>query len=321
MNTKLDNNSFSKKFDVSIVISAAREHIDTLRETLRSCTMACQGLTSKFHLLINGNLQLAKDAVELVNTEFAEHEITTWHFALADKANCWNTYCHSIKEPSYLHFFIDGYVRPNPDSIKVCLDYFQKYQPAAITGVPSFGRSAKKLREEMVSQGGIHGNLFAMSDESISKVVESGFKLPIGLYRVDSVIGAAINFHFSPEKHSWDSTRIKVLESVSWEIDPQKWYSWKDLKSQVKRMLRQGRGILENRAVKQLFAIEKSPLRLTPKTANKLISENLKAHPFQTCEFIMHPFMYLAYKDVKNESDKSYEELVDRANCFEEITK
>lgn len=321
MDDILKSNFGTLMYDVSIVISAAREEISTLSRTLKYCTHACKNLNAKIHLLINGNLQLAKDAAELVSEEFPGHNITVWHFALADKANCWNTYCHSIREKSCLHFFIDGYVRPNSDSIKIALDFYKKHHPVAITGVPSMGTSAKRLRREMIVSGGIHGNLFAMSDDSISKVVESEFRLPIGLYRVDSVIGAAINFQFAPNKFDWDSKQIEVLEDISWGFDTQKWHSLNDIKSQVKRMFRQGRGILENRAVKQLWAIDKRPLRVIPNTAKKLVSQNIKEHPFCMSDFIKHPFMYFAYRNIKNENDKPCEELIHLSNSFEKMTK
>jgi len=106
------------------------------------------------------------------------------------------------------------------------------------------GRSELRLRQEMIQQGGIHGNLFCLKNETVRQIIEIGFKLPLGIYRTDATLGAVLFFNLDPKNNDWDPARILVNQFVSWSTKKRNWWRFSDLKDQAKRMLRQAQGVL-----------------------------------------------------------------------------
>ncbi len=311
-NSPLDH----QEYDVTVVVSAAREDLLVLAETLRHTLIACEGLKAKVYLLVNGNESLAKDVKALMGAKYKNQPVALWFFEQPDKANCWNTYVYALAPKATLHFFIDGYVRPRPDSFRLALDYARANPVLAITGVPTSGRSSARLRQEMLAQGGIHGNLYALTQDSLEKLQAIGFKLPLGIYRTDPLIGAVINFNFDNANHAWNSRGVTVLEQVTWEITPQRWYSYRDLKAQFNRRLRQGRGVLENLAIKNHLAINKRPVRELPVTASDMIANYLQTHPLSRDTLLRHPVVWLAYRKLRKEGTIDLPALLERCRRY-----
>lgn len=270
--------------------------------------------------MINDNAKLSAEVREIVKEKFKEFNIAIWDFLLGDKLNCWNQYCCKIREISYLHVFVDGYVRVFENSLKLFLEYCGAHAPLGMTGIPTFGKSADKLRQEMLRNGGIHGNLYALPETTIEALCSRGFRLPIGLYRTDPLIGAVINYNFDPVNNDWDPKGIHVLNDVSWYYTPQKWYSMRDVYSQFKRYLRQGRGIIENKAIKSMLEEEKRSISEFPLFARELCGKYLSKSPIGVLEKIFNPSLWIAVNKLGMEEDSnSVEYMASESNNFREI--
>jgi len=85
--------------------------------------------------------------------------LKVWSIHYGDKANAWNQYFHTIWSGEQLAFFTDGYVRLRPDALRLLGNaVMSKESVLGGSGVPSVGRTAKKLTAHMISAGGFHGN-------------------------------------------------------------------------------------------------------------------------------------------------------------------
>lgn len=294
--------------DWAVCIFSSREDSATLISTLLTCCNACLGKRSIIDIVINGNADLVDDIKnELKAKEYVNNEllmIRLWAIEESDKANAFNQYFHKIWPNSNLVFFVDGYVQPWPDSFSsIEKELLSADKALAATGVPTSGRSAAALRREMLSDGGIHGNLFALTKSAILKIREINFNLPLGVYRTDPIIGAALAFNFDPKNNSWNiKDRILVVSKASWNLPKKNNSIIKEVMIFCKRRIRQEKGKLENFAIKEQFTVFKNSPSDLPRNVNILISDwidnNYKANCFFFLKYALAIYVNKKYDHI-----------------------
>lgn len=292
----------------SIAIFAARETPDVLAKCVHAAVAACSEKQAFINVLVNGNPVLAEEFSRIAkDIDTKDVVLRVWAISAPDKAHTWNEYVYRIWEGGELAYFIDGYAQVKPNSLKAIADLLAT-KPAALgaTGVPTSGRSAARIREQMLRSGGIHGNLFAISREGMEKIREVGFKLPLGIYRTDPLIGAALMFRLDPATHNWDPQRIAVEPSATWYVDGIEKITWNNIKTQFKRILRQAQGELENLAAREHMTIKKLPPQQLPLTAAEMIEQWLRNQPQQArALFRKRPLCRYAINKVRTPRDWS----------------
>ncbi|MDO9504989.1 hypothetical protein [Hydrogenophaga sp.] len=252
-------------------------------------------------LLVNGNPPLAASLAKLINLPSDVQrscKIRVWNIPLGDKANAWNTYIHQIWESESLVFFIDGYVRLRPDSLRSMASALAS-RPSALggTGVPTIGRSAERLRREMLTYGGFHGNLCCVRGSVIAEMRKRNIRIPLGLYRVDSLMGAILTFGLNPLDNAWEPSRIVVVETSSWDLDMKSPWRWDDWVGKGKQLERQFRGEMENAAVKFLFTVLKHQPEGLPADVRALVEGWKAVDQVGFQRFVLsHPLPALAYR-------------------------
>ena len=271
----------------AVVVFAARETVEVLLQSVQAACVAGQG-RAQIDVLVNGNPGLASELAERmapVPAVAGAPQVNIWSIAQGDKANAWNQYIHTIWSGQPLAFFIDGYVRLNPDSVTL-LGEAMAANPALLggTGMPSTGPSAKAIRASMAQHGGFHGNFCCITGGVAEQLRQRRIALPLGLYRVDSLMGALLSFGLRPENNDWNRHRILVHPTASWQTDPKYWWRPADLKAKIKRVFRQSRGVLENEAVKNHFLARKLSPEQLPTTATALVLDWAERCPTQIDE-------------------------------------
>lgn len=261
------------------LIVSSRESEQTLlasvRALLEGSTRPCA-----VDLVINGNPQLAAQVQAalpaLAPRVQAAVQIRVWHIQWGDKANALNAYIHHIWPGAACTFFIDGYVRVRSASM-ARLDAALAANPErlAATGIPSQGLSAHKVARTLREHGGLHGNFHALSGKAMRGFREAGFRLPVGLYRTDSTVGAALSFGLDPGVHTWLPERfLCAVEDASWDVlrAAPRWHL-SSLRQQFRRRQRQAQGDLENWAVRYWYLIRQRPIGSLPATLPELIEQ------------------------------------------------
>ena len=258
----------------AVAIFASRETPVELLATL-DATLAAAQKPTLIDILINGNGALAETfSKRLESTATSKNAATVrvWSIGVGDKANAWNQYVHRIWSAGRSVFFMDGYVRPDPDALAL-LEAGMVSAPDVLgaTGIPRAGSSAARQRRQMLEKGGLHGNLYCLRSATMEAIRKTPFYLPLGIYRTDSILGAALKFNLDPAHNQWKPERVQVNPDAGWDTRIKNWWRLSDIKSQLKRILLQARGDLENRAFRHRFAIKKSSLPELPRTASALV--------------------------------------------------
>lgn len=269
--------------EAAIAILSSRESLPTLVATANAGLRALDA-SSVLDVVINGNPALAEDFAAYCSREVAMYSaaspIRVWSVACGDKAHAWNRYLADIWPDSEIAYFVDGYARLNPDACRL-LGSAMREQPGALggSGVPSVGRTAGRLRRQMLAEGGFHGNFCAIRGDVMASLRAASYRLPLGLYRTDSTLAACLRFGLDPSRHEWDPTRILVHPDASWVVDEKPWWRWGEVRAQFRRVLRQGQGALENRAVRHHLAVQRRLPQDLPATAAGLVSTWLDEAP------------------------------------------
>lgn len=292
----------------TLAIFAARETPAMLASCVKAAIAACTGRRAVINVLINGNAALAEQfAVVAAGIDSGTASLRVWSIAAPDKAHTWNEFTHRIWDNGGMAFFIDGYAQVRPDAL-AAMERRLVSTPDALgaTGVPTCGRSATKIREQMLREGGIHGNLFAISAEGMHGIRQAGFKLPLGIYRTDPLIGSVLMFRLDPANNEWKPGRIVVEPTATWHVDGIEDINLKNIKSQFKRILRQAQGDLENRAAREHLAVRKSPPQDLPATVADMVAHWIAAQPDQArALFRKRPLCFYAARKLREARDWS----------------
>ena len=293
----------------AVAIFAARETSSLLARSVRSAILACAGKRATIDVLINGNPALAQEFAELAAIIPAEGcTLRIWNIDAPDKAHTWNEYVYRIWEAADITFFIDGYARPKPDALELMERHLVAHPNAmAASGIPSSGRSAKGMQEKMLrSGGGIHGNLYALTERSMKGVRETGFRLPLGIYRTDPLLGAVLTYRLDPSVNKWTRGSVVSVPGATWDVDGISELSYKNVVGYFKRRLRQAQGVLESQAFRDHMAIKRLPPRLLPVTAQEMVNNWLMAQPQAArTVFIKHPLCLYAARQLRKPRDWS----------------
>jgi hypothetical protein len=258
-------------------------------------------------ILVNGNPALADVLVDrlhgLVGPVADRVDLRLWHIALGDKANALNQYWLHLWPGTGHACMLDGYVRIDGQAqrrLAAALDT----QPQALcaAAVPTMGHSAASLRRAMLRIGGLHGNLFCLRDRTLARLRDLGFRLPVGLYRTDATLGAALSFDLDPTTQRWEpQRRIVVTESATWQVGAPAPGARAAVADHLKRRMRQARGVLENRAVHDLFEVRRQPLSALPATASALIAQWRACSPADFWRtLLLHPLAAWAYSRIED---------------------
>jgi len=292
----------------SIAIISSRESVATLGHTIGAAIAACAGHACVIDVLINGNPTLAREAASQAHAwQVAACRVNVWSISQGDKAHAWNEYVHRIWTPGTPAFFLDAYAEPRADAFARLLAAIDEENGVlAATGVPSVGRSAARLRAQMLREGGLHGNMHAIGAAAMARLRASGFRLPLGLYRTDSMIGAVLMFNFDPGQYRWEPRRVAVVGDATWNVRGGGAWTWKNISGQLKRTMRQARGHLENRAAREHLAVRRLAPERMPRTINELVLGWMQAQPDDLqALYRRHPLSRMVAKQFQEARDWS----------------
>jgi hypothetical protein len=295
----------------AVAIFSSRETLETLSSSIDAALLATSQADTTIDVIVNGNRILAEEAGSYIRSirslGRASTLVRAWYVPVADKAHAWNQYLWEIWPVSDIGYFIDGYVQVIPDALKMIWEGLAAAPRAiAASGVPTMGRSAKALRERLLSEGGVHGNLYALRGSTMVQLRSMGFRLPLGIYRTDPLLIAVICFGLDPSRNDWEVSRILVHPQATWRFRPLNWWSPRDLRTHLNRVIRQAQGALENLAVREHFAVQKNPPQSLPGTTSQLVGDWVKRFP-ETARrtFVRNPLCFLAARNLRRPRDWS----------------
>lgn len=268
----------------TVAILSSREAPPRLAATIEAALRAVGGREAVIDVVVNGNRPLVEAVLPLLRAlplgTAPGATVRLWELPFGDKAHAWNSYLHSIWPGGDPAFFVDGYVAVRPDAMALVAEGLDQTPHAiAATGMPSVGRSARKLQEKLRREGGTHGNFHALRGETMARLRESGFRLPLGLYRTDALINSVLSLNLDPARHEWDPSRVLVHPTATWDFEPLAWHRPRDLLAQLRRVLRQLRGELEKQAFGHYLIVLRHPPAALASTTAGMVTAWLAALP------------------------------------------
>jgi hypothetical protein len=89
----------------------------------------------------------------------------------------------------------------------------------------------------MLRDGGLAGNLYALTEGFMGRIRQSSVRLPIGLVGDDSLVGALAYWDMNP-RGEWDKRRIVLCRDASFSYDRLSLFSSADLRLYYRRKIR-----------------------------------------------------------------------------------
>lgn len=127
--------------------------------------------------------------------------------SVGDKSNAWNVFVHDVNPKASMYIFLDGDCWIDERSFAALEEALQSYPEAnAAAGLPASAVSPK-FRQMMIEQGGVAGNLYALSSHFVNRLRSLEVYLPVGLIGDDSLVGALAYWGLDP-KSSWVRDRV-----------------------------------------------------------------------------------------------------------------
>lgn len=289
----------------SVAIITSREQIDVLSETLDAVLVAVRGRDCVVDVIANGNPALAERAATYVRSlpkDSVGVTIRVWSIALGDKSHAINECINRLWPGSEIAFFVDGYAKVVPIALSA-IDTGLREAPEAkaASGVPSSGRSAAFIRNALLTEGGITGALYAVRGTMMQDMRRLGFRLPLGMYRTDPTLGAAICFDLNPAANDWNQRRIVVCADATFTVRPKSPFQLSDLKTHFNRLVNVTWGAFIVEAVKNHLAVRRRAPEEMPGTALQLVRAWAKECPLHALLLAARrPLVFLALRRAQN---------------------
>jgi hypothetical protein len=273
LNSEHTNLTLGCQYDYTVTVFAFRESARLLQSTVGSVLSAVTGRCC-IDVIVNGNAPLAKGFSELTD-EFILSEgcrLRVFSIPFGDKANAWNHHIHELALRSKYFIYIDGYISISRQAIQFIIGPLETNSSfLASSGVPTVGLTARSTRKQMYLYGGFHGSFCCLTSETVSRLRRALIRIPVGIYRTDSTLGAFLSFGLNPVANEWDpKTRIAAAKNATWQLSPEYRSLVNRIKSYFKRLERQRIGYFENLAVRFLLLEQKTPLSEFPSSSLEL---------------------------------------------------
>ena len=280
------------EFEVAIFGQNERGRI---AECLTSIAAAAAGRRTRITVIINGSHDGSAGQARATGLTLGL-PITVYTIPFGDKANAINTFWYDLRGDAEHYVFVDAYVTISPESLAgIARTHETRPDVNVTTGIAINGRTEAKSARVTLEQGGtIHGQLYAMPRGFLDRITALGIRLPVGLYRGDSIIGTMACHDLDPPSHPWTNAHLLGVAEATYAIDTLSIFRPADIRRQFRRKIRQMRGVLENEAVKTI--IYAGGYTALPGNADDMIRQYIDQHGIPRVALPDRPFLSLALR-------------------------
>lgn len=285
-----------------------RNEQGSIARCIESIAEAGRAKRTLITLIVNGSTDgsaaFAVDAARRCRVNLAVYTIPH-----GDKANAMNRFYYELRESADYYFFVDAYAKVSSMALReleTCLA--TRPDITAATGVAANGRTMSRNSAPTLAYGGhLHGQLHALRRDFIDRLVAGGFRIPIGLYYGDGLIGSMAMHDLDPFNVEYKTQRIGGSPEATYEIPVLSPFRLNDLRRQLHRKVRQMRGRLENRAISSI--LYDHGYQGLPEYADDMILAYLARHKLPRQSLLDRPFQMLALRQVRASSRPDPERL------------
>jgi glycosyltransferase involved in cell wall biosynthesis len=280
--------------DVSVAVFCQNESA-RIGQCLASIQAAAAGMRMQLSVIVNGSTD-GSAAAAAAAARACQIPAEIFTIAFGDKSNAINQALYTLSRPAALHVYLDGYSIISPLALRA-LSQALRDQPHAVaaTGVAGNGRTMQAATAETLAQGGrLHGQLHAFRPEFVDRLTASAYRLPVGLYRGDGLLGSMACHNLDALGSPFDGHRIAGAAEATYLFPQLSPFRPGDIRRQFRRKIRQMRGLMENAAIKSL--IYAGGYGALPAHADDMIAAWLADHPPPATSAADRVFMHLALR-------------------------
>lgn len=281
-------------YHIHVVCQNEAQRIGACMESIRAAVDTAQALVT---LTLNGSSD-ESETIALASARACGLPLEIYRIRAADKANALNRFIYEQRMPARLYVFVDGYTRIAAGSL-AGLDEALRAHPEAMasTGVCGNGRTMKLATKRTLEVGGVlHGQLHALRPAFLDRMVAAGIRIPIGTYWGDGVMGSMVAHNLDAMGEPWQNRRIVGVSAAVYEIPELSALRFRDLRRQLRRLTRQMRGKLQNRALQDV--IYRLGYAGLPVHADDMVRDYLTAHKPPPVPLVFRPFMAMALRQL-----------------------
>ncbi|WP_145199968.1 glycosyltransferase [Sphingobium sp. B2] len=219
-----------------------------------------------FHVLVNGTT----DATVVRAREAAggRANVIVHDIAAGGKSRTWNHLVHDLLNGSeQAVVFLDGDAEIQSGSIDALVADLAAHPHAnAAAGMPVNGRMAQTYRRNLRAEGGLFGDLYALSGRFVGAIRMRGLRLPDDLIGDDGLVAAWA--HTDLQKDSgWDVTRVIACDGAGFACEQVSLTRPSTWTMQYKRLINYSVRFYQNRIVSDIMT-RQGPDGLPPRLSS-----------------------------------------------------
>ncbi|MFZ2997720.1 glycosyltransferase [Sphingobium sp.] len=219
-----------------------------------------------FHVLVNGTTDATVARAREVAGERAN--VIVHDIAAGGKSRTWNHMVHTLltgQESAVV--FMDGDAQIVAGSIDALIaDLGAQDDANAVAGMPMNGRMAQSYRDDIKRDGGLFGDLYALSGTFVGAIRARGLRLPDDLIGDDGLVAAWAHTDLGPDGQ-WRDAGVIVCDDAGFLCEqvsllrPSTWIM------QYKRLTNYSVRFFQNRIVSDIMT-RKGPDGLPPRLSS-----------------------------------------------------
>ncbi|MEJ7927919.1 glycosyltransferase family A protein [Sphingobium sp. AN641] len=219
-----------------------------------------------FHVLVNGSTDATAERAREAATGRANIIVHDIH--PGGKSRTWNRFVHHMlsgQEKAVV--FLDGDAEIAPGSIEALTAGLAASPSAnAAAGMPINGRKARAYRTMLHDEGGLFGDLYALSGRFVAAIRAAGLRLPDDLIGDDGLVAAWAHTDLQSDAH-WDTARILPCDGAGFRCEPVSLAHPATWAMQYRRMVNYSVRHMQNRIVSDIMG-RNGPQGLPPRLAD-----------------------------------------------------
>lgn len=219
-----------------------------------------------FHVLVNGTTD---DTVARARAAASGRRNVIVHDIKAGgKSRTWNHMVHTLltgDEEAVI--FMDGDAEIAPGSFDALLNDLTAHPQAnAAAGMPMNGRMAEAYRQGLRDEGGLFGDLYALSGRFVAAIRARGLRLPEDLIGDDGLVAAWAHTDLLDDSH-WVHGRVLACEGAGFIAEQVSLARPSTWRMQYKRLINYSVRFYQNRIVSDIMTRE-GPVGLPARLAS-----------------------------------------------------
>ena len=208
-----------------------------------------------FHILVNGTTDSTADIAR--KSAGSRANVIVHDLQAGGKSRTWNHMVHGLLTgDENAVIFMDGDAEITPGSFdSLIADLAAHPEVNAAAGMPMNGRMAATYRDGLRAEGGLFGDLYALSGRFVNDIRTRGLRLPEDLIGDDGLVASWAHTGLYPDSH-WVHERVLMCDGAGFLAEQVSLLHPATWRMQYKRLINYSVRFFQNRIVSDIMTRE-----------------------------------------------------------------